>query len=208
MKHHTHSRLNKLGVLIVVSIFVFIATFFIGKGIVGFSPKNVQLTSQKSIFPKGTADQVMVPVTEAKTDTITNIPEEGVIVTDSITSTISPENSNEESQNIRLKESSSAEERTDNSYERENILSPPITSDEEKYTIQIAALQNKEKILELFEKFKSAGYNSYIIETTEGKEKFYRLRLGSYKSREEGEKIVDELIRNGIIDKCWVTRKK
>jgi cell division septation protein DedD len=66
--------------------------------------------------------------------------------------------------------------------------SPPPVAPEFKhqpYSVQIEAVMDKPAADQMVEKLKSKGFDGYVVETTIGDQKWYRVRVGHYASKNE-----------------------
>ncbi len=61
------------------------------------------------------------------------------------------------------------------------------------YTVQVASSQSEEKALALAHRLKAKDYPAYIEEVEIKGKKWYRVRVGSFRNREDAQRLVDKL---------------
>lgn len=61
------------------------------------------------------------------------------------------------------------------------------------YAVQVASSQSEEKALALVNRLKAQGYPAYIEEVELKGKKWYRVRVGSFRNRDDAQKLVDKL---------------
>ncbi|UCC38494.1 MAG: SPOR domain-containing protein [Candidatus Aminicenantes bacterium] len=85
--------------------------------------------------------------------------------------------------------------------EKTRVKTAP-TGKENLYYIQIGAYEFKRNALNIADGFKKKGYPSIVINPLSlDKKPWYRVRVGGYKSREEAEEIMSQLLKLGITKK-------
>jgi hypothetical protein len=94
---------------------------------------------------------------------------------------------------------------------RPPVATPPVsavkTSLGGRFTIQIAALSDGARAVELQRALKAAGYSSYIVEPAPESDRLYRVRVGPYTSRAAVEKVLPALEKR-LGEKLWVIRER
>lgn len=66
------------------------------------------------------------------------------------------------------------------------------------YTIQIGSFRAKENALAAVRRLSALGYQAWIEEAWVEKERYYRVRLGEFTSRDEARRVSDQLQTQGI----------
>lgn len=61
------------------------------------------------------------------------------------------------------------------------------------YTVQVASSQSEEKALALVNRLKAKGYPAYIEEAEIKGEKWYRVRVSSFRNKDDAQRLVDKL---------------
>lgn len=61
------------------------------------------------------------------------------------------------------------------------------------YAVQVASSQSEEKALALVNRLKTKDYPAYLEEAEIKGEKWYRVRVGSFRNRDDAQKLVDKL---------------
>jgi DedD protein len=61
------------------------------------------------------------------------------------------------------------------------------------YTVQVASSQREEKALALVDRLKTKGYPAYIEKVELKGKSWYRARVGSFKNKDDAQKLVDKL---------------
>lgn len=61
------------------------------------------------------------------------------------------------------------------------------------YTVQVASSQSEEKALALVNRLKAQGYPAYIEEAEIKGEKWYRVRVSSFRNKDDAQRLVDKL---------------
>ena len=84
--------------------------------------------------------------------------------------------------------------------------SPETKKREIRYTVQIGSYLEKNTAEEISLFYKIQGYPAYIIEKTTGGKRFYRLRVGPFKEKEDAEKYLTSLksSKYGKDSSIWV----
>ncbi len=86
---------------------------------------------------------------------------------------------------------------------QEFIATPVSTPQPGGFTVQVGSGQNRENIENLAQIYKTRGYEPFITEVSSASGTIYRLRLGSFATREEAQQLAGELKDKYSIE-CWI----
>jgi cell division septation protein DedD len=85
---------------------------------------------------------------------------------------------------------------------------PPVKEDPGKgaYTVQVSSFRQNQKAEagRMVESLKRQGFKAYLFEPGRGTNEGFRVRVGTFKSRQEAEVLADRLQKAKY--KTWVTR--
>lgn len=96
---------------------------------------------------------------------------------------------------------------------KEVILKPRVTPEIPPlktglpYAVQVASSQSEEKALALVNRLKAKDYPAYLEEAEIKGEKWYRVRVGSFRNREDAQRLVDKLKENEGLKDAMVWKK-
>ena len=87
------------------------------------------------------------------------------------------------------------------------ITPAPSRSIGMRYTVQVASSQSEEKALALVNRLKTKDYSAYIEEAEIKEKKWFRVRVGSFRNREDAQKLVDKLKEKESLKEAIVWKK-
>jgi cell division protein FtsN len=76
------------------------------------------------------------------------------------------------------------------------------------WTVQVNAYPDERSARQLVDRLKSKGYNAQVTETRNKGKTWYRVRVGSYRSREEADKALEDLKSKEKFDKAFATSRQ
>ena len=76
------------------------------------------------------------------------------------------------------------------------------------WTVQVNAYPDERSARQLVDRLKNKGYNAQVTETRNKGKTWYRVRVGSYGSREEADKALDDLRGKEKFDKAFATSRQ
>jgi cell division protein FtsN len=76
------------------------------------------------------------------------------------------------------------------------------------WTVQVNAYPDDRSAAQLVDRLKNKGYNALVTETQNKGKVWYRVRVGSYSSREEADKALEELKSKEKFDKAFATSRQ
>ena len=97
---------------------------------------------------------------------------------------------------------------------KETISKPRITPETHPskvdlpYTVQVASSQSEEKAFALVNRLKVKGYPAYVEEAEIEGKKWYRVRVGSFRNRDDAQRLVDKLKEKEGLKESIVWKRK
>jgi cell division septation protein DedD len=76
------------------------------------------------------------------------------------------------------------------------------------WSVQVNAYPDERSAKQLVDRLKNKGYNGVITEARNKGKVWYRVRVGRYGSREEADKVVEDLKSNEKFDKAFATSRQ
>lgn len=76
------------------------------------------------------------------------------------------------------------------------------------WTVQVNAYPDERSARQLVDRLKNKGYNAQIAETRNKGKVWYRVRVGSYRSREEADRVLEDLKNKEKFDKAFATSRQ
>lgn len=76
------------------------------------------------------------------------------------------------------------------------------------WTVQVNAYPDERSARQLVDRLKNKGYNAQVTETRNNGKTWYRVRVGSYRSREQADKVLADLKSKEKFDKAFATSRQ
>jgi cell division septation protein DedD len=76
------------------------------------------------------------------------------------------------------------------------------------WTVQVNAYPDERSARQLVDQLKNKGYNAQVTETRNNGKTWYRVRVGSYRSREQADKALADLKSKEKFDKAFATSRQ
>jgi septal ring-binding cell division protein DamX len=73
------------------------------------------------------------------------------------------------------------------------------------YTVQTAACESLDYAQFLVDRYTQRGYEPYITDVTVGDQKYYRVRIGDFQTRQEAKTLKDELLDKYSVQ-AWIDK--